>query len=163
MAEGILATLTPDRIRCRVKAQTREDVVRLTGELLERSGLTEPRYTAAMNRIIDELGPYVVIAPGVALPHAHPHQGVRRAGLALLTLDAPVVFGHTENDPVWLAIGVAGSDNDVHERALADIAYVLATPGTLEAIRNAADADAVLAAIGQAVQAGVQPAEPMTE
>lgn len=147
MAEGILTMLTRDRIRCRVPARSRDEVLQLTGELLEDAGLTEPRYTRAMAEVIDELGPYIVIAPGVALPHARPERGVRKAGLVLLTLAEPVAFGDSENDPVWLAIGLAGTDDRAHENALSEIALVLTVPEAMDAIRSANDADEILAAI----------------
>lgn len=150
MAEGILTMLTSDRIRCRVPARSRDEVLRLTGELLERAGLTEPQYTVAMAEVVDELGPYMVIAPGVALPHARPERGVRKAGLVLLTLAEPVPFGQSQNDPVWLAIGLAGTDDHAHENALAEIALVLTVPEAVEAIRSANDADEILAAIRHA-------------
>lgn len=157
MADGILTMLTSERIRCHVPAGSRDDVLRLTGELLERAGLTEPRYTAAMAEVIDELGPYIVIAPGVALPHARPEHGVRKAGLVLLTLAEPVPFGQSQNDPVWLAIGLAGTDDHAHENALTEIALVLTMPEAMTAIRNAKDADEILAAIKQAKDGELTP------
>ena len=128
--------------------------MRLTGELLERCGLTEARYTAAMAEVLEELGPYIVIAPGVVLPHARPERGVRQVGLVLLTFAEPVPFGHAVNDPVWLAIGVAGTDDKAHELALAEIAMIMTVPEAVEAIRNARDADEILVAIREAARIG---------
>ena len=47
-----------------------EEAVRLAGGLLERQGHIDPSYTEAMVNMVKELGPYIVIMPGVALAHA---------------------------------------------------------------------------------------------
>jgi PTS system ascorbate-specific IIA component len=144
---GVLATLTADRIRCRVYARDWREVVQLTGDLLERCGCTQPRYTAAMRELIEQLGPYMVIAPGIVLLHARPEDGVLRECLVLLTLAEPVPFGHTQNDPVWLVVGLAGANDRAHVDALAEIALILAVPEAIEALRVAVDTESILAAI----------------
>ena len=44
--------------------------------------------------MVDEHGPYIVIAPGLALAHARPGPEVLADGLAVVTLAEPVPFGH---------------------------------------------------------------------
>ena len=48
------------------------EAVRLAGAALVRSGAAREGYSDEMIRMIDEHGPYVVIAPGLALAHARP-------------------------------------------------------------------------------------------
>jgi PTS system ascorbate-specific IIA component len=65
------------------------EAVRLAGRALTASGATRPGYADEMIRMIDEHGPYVVIAPGLALAHARPGPDVLTDGLAVVTLRCP--------------------------------------------------------------------------
>ena len=57
-------------------------------------------YVDAMVENIKENGPYVVIWPGTALPHADCLEGVKQEAASLLRLKKPVDFHHESNDPV---------------------------------------------------------------
>jgi PTS system ascorbate-specific IIA component len=46
------------------------DAVELSAQLLAAAGVVEERYGPAMIRTVEELGPYVVIGPGIAIPPA---------------------------------------------------------------------------------------------
>ena len=68
-------TLPPLPMSAIVVAAEAEDwraAVTLAGEALVRSGSALPEYSTEMIRMIEEHGPYVVIAPGLALAHARP-------------------------------------------------------------------------------------------
>jgi PTS system ascorbate-specific IIA component len=111
-----------------------------------------------------DLGPYLVIAPGVALAHARPSPSVLRTGLSCVTLAAPVRFGHRDNDPVVLVIGLAASDNRSHIQALATLAALLAdteTRAALLAAREPAEVQAVIAAFESARAAEERSAAPV--
>ena len=60
-----------------------------------------------------------------------------------MTLTKPVPFGHRQNDPVWLVIGLAAPDADGHVDALATLAEFIADDGRRDALMRAADASAV--------------------
>jgi PTS system ascorbate-specific IIA component len=83
--------------------------VALTGEALAKAGVARPAYADEMIRMIETHGPYVVIAPGLALAHARPGVEVLEDGLAVVTLATPVDFGNVHNDPVRVILGLAVS------------------------------------------------------
>lgn len=114
-----------------------EQAVGEVGRLLLAAGVIRPEYTGAMKRTIKELGPYCVIAPGIAMPHARPEDGVLRTGFALITLEQPVEFGNQANDPVDIVVAFAAIDKDTHIQALQQIATVLGTQAAIDGIRNA--------------------------
>ena len=64
--------------------------------------------------MVKELGPYIVITDGVAIPHARPEDGVIKLGYSLITLDPPINFGNPDNDPVKLIVCIAAIDNNSH-------------------------------------------------
>ena len=72
----------------------------------------------------EELGPYIVIAPGIAMPHSRPEDGVLKPCVALMTLSTPVNFGNEENDPVRLVFSFGAPDKEQHVEALRELATV---------------------------------------
>jgi len=114
--------------------------------LFEKSG-EPPRNTDEMIATVEQLGPYIVIAPGIALAHARPSPAVLRAGLSWVTLATPVPFGHKENDPVTLVVGLAAPDNHSHVQALATLAGLLEDERRRASLLAARTAQEVLATI----------------
>ncbi len=98
--------------------------VTLAGDALAASGAAQPSYSLEMIRMIDEHGPYVVIAPGLALAHARPGPEVLADGLSVVTLAEPVSFGHPYNDPVSVILGLAILTADRHLAVVAAVANI---------------------------------------
>jgi len=128
-------------------ADWREAVI-AAGEALVDSGATAPAYTDEMIAAIDAHGPYVVIAPGLALAHSRPSPAVHRAGLSWVGLAEPVAFGHDVNDPVDLVLGLAALDHDGHLEMMSELAGVLADEELLTRLRAARSAEEVRGLLG---------------
>lgn len=139
--------LTEQTVRARVSLASWEEAVNRVGQLLVEAGTVEPRYVKAMKRVLREMGPYAVIAPGIVLLHARPEDGVHEPCLGVVTLSTPVPFGHTENDPVDVVIAFGAVDKHTHITALQQMAELLSDQATLERIRAAPDDRALLTII----------------
>lgn len=122
------------RIQTKVDAKTWQESIRIAGNILLEHGDIEAKYIDAMIDKVLEFGQYIVIAPGIAMPHARPEEGVIRTSIALMTLKEPVVFGHRQNDPVRIIICLAAKDNTKHLEALSDIADIFGDENKLETI-----------------------------
>ncbi|MDF2505670.1 PTS sugar transporter subunit IIA [Clostridium sp.] len=70
---------------------------------------------------VKELGSYIVIAKGIAMPHARPEKGSKDIGLSLVTLKNPICFGNSENDPVKAIISFCAKDNISHLDILSEL------------------------------------------
>jgi ascorbate PTS system EIIA or EIIAB component len=136
--------LSVDAIRLGETAADWRAAVRLTGDALVASGATTSDYTDQMVATVKQLGPYMVIAPGIALVHSRPSPAVLRAGISLVTLVEPVAFGHRANDPVRLVIGLAAADEEGHITALSTLAEFLSDETRRERLIRAAGAREVL-------------------
>lgn len=132
-----------DAVRLDTPAADWREAVRAAGELMVRTGACTGRYTTEMTENVEENGPYIVIAPGIALAHARPSSAVLRTGMSWVRLERPVEFGHETNDPVDLVAGLAAKDRGAHQSALAELARLLAGPGTVRALREAPTARAL--------------------
>lgn len=108
-------------IKVNVQADDWEDAVRKSGQILKDNGCIKERYIEAMVNTVKKVGPYIVILPGIAMPHASPKDGVIKIGYSIITLKTPVIFGNSENDPVSLLVAFAATDNLKHMNALKDI------------------------------------------
>ena len=129
--------LTEDLVETHYKAVDRDDAVREAGRLLVKKGVAKEEYIEAMIENVKVNGTYIVIAPGIAMPHARPEKGAQGIGFALVSLADPVVFGHPKNDPVQLVIALCAIDHQTHLNALSDLAELLSDPVNVEKILQA--------------------------
>jgi len=118
----VIYLLRKEAVAIKEKVKTWDEAVRKAGELLYDIGAVEKSYIENMVKIVEDLGPYIVIAPGIALAHARPEHGVRENGLSLVTLKNPVYFGNPDNDPVEIVIGLAAAADSDHTELLSRIA-----------------------------------------
>lgn len=124
------------------------EAVLVAGRALVDSGAAREGYGDEMVRMIDEHGPYVVIAPGLALAHARPGDAVVRDGLAVVTLADPVPFGHPHNDPVSVVLGLAIATVGGHLESIADLANVFNDASVIPALAAATSVDEVRRLMG---------------
>jgi PTS system ascorbate-specific IIA component len=122
--------------------------VTLAGAALTASGATTPEYADEMIRMIDQFGPYVVIAPGLALAHARPGPAVLHDGLAVITLATPVAFGNAHNDPVNVVLGLAVGAVEHHLPLVAEVANVFNDSDAIARLAAATSADEVRGILG---------------
>ena len=128
--------LSEDNVSFHYPAETWEDVIRHGGQLMVDAGFTEPTYTEAMIDVVRDMGPYIVLAPGLAMPHARPEMGAKQVGTALVTLEKPIDFGSSENDPVSVAVFLCAPNKEEHIQLLTDIATLFEDEEFLDAAVN---------------------------
>lgn len=111
-------------IKLNQKVDTWQQAIKIGTDMLVESGAVEPRYYDSIINSINELGPYIILAPGLAMPHARPEDGVNKTAFALVTLSEPVVF-QGEDTPVDVLFTLAGSTSNQHMQGLMEITQVL--------------------------------------
>ncbi len=138
-----LPALPDEGVVLGARAKDWREAVELAGRALTACGATDAGYATDMVRMIEEHGPYVVVAPGLALAHARPGPAVRRDGLAIVTLADPVPFGHPYNDPVRVVLALAGASSARHLQLVAEIANIFNDSDAVDRIADATSADEV--------------------
>ncbi|KAA9394844.1 PTS sugar transporter subunit IIA [Kocuria coralli] len=139
--------VTPDSIRLDVSAGDWREAMRAAGALLVSAGVSDDSYTESMIRNVEENGPYIVVAPGIAFSHARDEDNVHRTGLSWVRLQEPVNFGHESNDPVVLVAALAARNSSAHIMATKQMAALLDDPEKREALRSAATPEDFRAAL----------------
>lgn len=130
-------------------AATAEDAILAAGNALVASGACSEAYVEAMLANYREFGPYFVIAPGLAMPHARPEQGAKHAQLSFVRLRQPVVFGHAENDPVRLVLGLSATGQDEHIALIQQLVTLLGDEPTWHLFLNSTDPDRIFGCFTQ--------------
>ncbi|MBN9606066.1 MAG: PTS sugar transporter subunit IIA [Actinomycetales bacterium] len=137
-------------VELRAPAADWREAVRLAGAALTRSGAAAPSYADSMVALVERHGPYIVIAPGLALAHARSDGDVHADGLAVVTLAEPVAFGHPHNDPVRVVLGLALGSVARQIGALSALANVFNDSDAVARIAAADSAEEVRSVLGVA-------------
>jgi PTS system ascorbate-specific IIA component len=143
-----LPHLPDDAVALGVRVDDWRAAVRAAGSALTAAGVATTAYSDEMIRMIDEHGPYVVIAPGLALAHARPGPAVIRDGIAVVTLSTPVNFGNPYNDPVSVVVALAVATADSQIALVAELANVFNDSTAITDLAAAASADDVRRILG---------------
>ena len=127
---------------------TRSAAIEIAGELLVQSGKAKHSYVASMLEAVERFGPYIVIAPGIALAHGKPSEDVIETGLSLLVLKQAIEFHHSQNDPVQLVFGLAATDHESHIETMAKLAELLSDQDRVSTLLTSSDSDQIRALLG---------------
>ncbi|MGQ7025434.1 PTS sugar transporter subunit IIA [Vibrio cholerae] len=139
--------ITSDVIRIYPNAADWKDAVQKSCQALIDNGAVEPRYVDAIFRSHEELGPYYVVGPSMAMPHARPEDGVNRLSLAITVIQQGVHFDSKGNDPVKMLVTLAATDSESHVGAIAQLAELFMNEEHVDQICNAQTIEDVLAVI----------------
>jgi PTS system ascorbate-specific IIA component len=91
-----------------------EDAIRAAAQPLLRDGAIKESYILAMIECIHKYGPYIVIAPDVAMPHAKGVTGVIETSMSFMKVNHPVHFGNTSEHDARLLFVIASIDDNSH-------------------------------------------------
>ena len=105
--------LNKDNVKLKVKASDWEEAVRIGAGMLVEQGCAKQSYVDGIIASVKELGPYIVIADGIAMPHTRPEQGAIGIGCSLITLDQPVKFDGDDSE-VKVMICFSAVDSESH-------------------------------------------------
>ncbi|NRT35311.1 PTS system ascorbate-specific IIA component [Clostridium beijerinckii] len=123
------------------------EAIRFCGSLFVKNGNTEAKYTDAMINTVKNMGQYIVIEKGIAMPHARPEDGVKKIGMGLIKLKRPIEFGNEEYDPVDILIFICAIDKTSHLKALAELMTLIEDNEFLSIVRNSSSKEDVLSYI----------------
>lgn len=141
--------LAPDVIRIHDRCEGWRDAIALACAPLIENGAITPGYVDAIYRSHDAIGPYYVVGPGIAMPHARPEDGVNRLALSLAVIPQGVNFHSEGNDPVRLLIVLAAKDSNSHIDAIAQLAALFDNEEDTATLLNATDITTIQSVISR--------------
>lgn len=124
---------------CDSAADWRE-AIRIAVKPLEEHGYVETRYKEEIISNVEKMGPYIVIADNIALPHARPEQGALKTQIGVTLFRKDVVFDGKDM-PARLFVTLAAKDSNSHLDVLMEISELLSDESTVEKILQSSDTE----------------------
>lgn len=135
-------------IRLGLSANTWQEAVRLSIDPLIESEAVKEEYYHAIIESTEEYGPYYILMPGMAMPHARPEAGVNRDSFSLITLTEPVTFSDGKEVQVLLAL--AATSSEIHTSvAIPQIIALFELENSIERLSSCQSPEEVLAMIDE--------------
>lgn len=100
-----------------------QEAVKIAAQKLLEKRNIEENYIEKMIENINKLGPYIVLADDVAMPHSRPEDGVKKTGISLLKLNEGVSFGKGTN--IRLIFILAAQDSNSHIEMITELVDML--------------------------------------
>ncbi|AZS15871.1 BglG family transcription antiterminator [Paenibacillus lutimineralis] len=136
--------LTERMITLRQETEDWRSAIREASDPLLKDGYIDETYIDAMVSKVEALGPYIVIAPGIAIAHGKPQDGVKRLGISLLRLERPVAFSGEARHQVRVVLVLAAIDGESHLKALAELTGLLRVEKNLIRLQEAKTTEQIL-------------------
>ncbi|CAM3275361.1 BglG family transcription antiterminator [Vagococcus fessus] len=137
---------------------TWQQAIELASQPLIENKNIEESYVEAMIDSALKSGPYIVLAPGVAVPHARPETGVNKLGISLLSCSQPVDFSMGEevddDNQVSLIFVLAAEDNTNHLTALQQLSMILEDDANVSILKKCGNARLMLDEINKLIKKG---------
>lgn len=111
--------LTIDKIKLDCDAETWEDAIKISGNILMKNGSIKAEYVEQMIESVRKNGSYMVVANKIALPHARITESVLKTDMSLICLKNPVMF--PGNKKVRIILPFASIDQSEHVDALGEL------------------------------------------
>lgn len=120
------------------EAKDWEDAIRMSCEPLEADGTVEGNYKEDIIECIKKYGPYIVIAPNVAMPHSQEcAKGVHKTAISFMKLEKPVSFEkeNPEKD-AQIFFTLASCDPEQHLSNMSRLAEILMDEELMKALEK---------------------------
>lgn len=119
-----LEILSADKVQIKEQVDNWEQGITLAAQPLLNQDYFEQSYITSMVDSVKKLGPYIVIAPEIAIAHARPNDEVNKIGLSLLKLNQHINFSE-EGHYASLIFVLSAVDNEGHLEILRHLATTL--------------------------------------
>ena len=144
-----MAIVTEELVLLNAAAATKEDAVKLAGDLLVRAGRVKPAYVEGM--LARERSMSTYMGNGVAIPHGEYENraDIIETGISVVQIREGVVW--EDDERAYLVIGIAALA-DEHVSVLSNLAEVVEEPEDAEFLAQATDAHVIVERLDRPVE-----------
>lgn len=121
------------------EAKDWEDAIRMSCRSLEADHTVDKGYAEQIVECVRKYGPYIVLMPGVAMPHSQEGaQGVHKTAIGFMKLEKPVSFqpGDPDKDAA-LFFTLAACDSDHHMKNMVKLSEMLMNEDLVRELKSA--------------------------
>lgn len=124
-------------IKVNLEAKDWKEAILLSCKPLIDSGAIKKEYYDDIIKSTKEFGPYYILAPGLAMPHAQNGPNVIRNSFSLITLKNPILFEGDDRE-VNILITLAAKSPEIHTaEALPQVAAAFEDEKVINEVANA--------------------------
>ena len=125
------------------------DAVRAACAPLLSDGTIEKEYPEIIIQKVEELGPYIAIAPNICIPHAERGRGVNDTAMCFMKTEKPVSFDPNDPDKdARIFVVLAATEDEVHLNNLMQLSETLSDEAIVDKLLQAKTGDDLLAVEG---------------
>ena len=148
--ETMLSDLLPAQaIQVGVECTDWKEAIRASADYLLKRHAVNEHYVEAMIQNVMENGPYIVLAPGFALPHEALNAGAVKVGMSLIRLRKPIPFGKEEMDPIEWVCCLSAINKETHLKAMFQLVNLFHNPSFREKIEQCSSGEEIYKMIEQ--------------
>lgn len=116
-----------------------KEAIRMSCESLEADGTIEENYKEDIIKCVENYGPYIVIIPGVAMPHSQENAaGVHKTAIGFMKLEQPVSFDPEDPEKdATLFFTLASCNPEQHLDNMSKLAEMLSNEELVEELKKA--------------------------
>lgn len=141
---GIENLINSETIKLHVECKNWRQAIKAGADILKDKKFVKEEYAESIIRTIENLGPYMVIAPGVILSHGKPQCGVLVQSISLAVLKNGVNFNDDFKTDVRLIITLAALNKENSGKILSQIMGLVSNKEDINKILNASTKKEVL-------------------
>ena len=121
------------------------DAIRAACAPLVADGTIQKEYVSYIIEKVEELGPYIVIAPEICIPHAERGRGVNRTAMCFVKSETPVRFHEDGEHDARIFVVLAAADDEEHIQNLMELSERLSDEETVAKLLAATTPEDLLA------------------
>ena len=121
------------------------DAIRAACAPLVADGTIQKEYVSYIIEKVEELGPYIVIAPEICIPHAERGRGVNRTAMCFMKSETPVRFHEDGEHDARIFVVLAAADDEEHIQNLMELSELLSDEETVAKLLAATTPEDLLA------------------
>ena len=121
------------------------EAIRAACAPLVADGTIQKEYVSYIIEKVEELGPYIVIAPEICIPHAERGRGVNRTAMCFMKSETPVRFHEDGEHDARIFVVFAAADDEEHIQNLMELSERLSDEETVAKLLAATTPEDLLA------------------
>lgn len=121
------------------KIDTWQEAIRMSCKTLEQDNSVDPSYAEEIIACVTKYGPYIVLMPNVAMPHATENaMGVNKTAIAFMKVEEPVLFeDNGSKKSAQLFFTIASCDSEKHLQNMQMLCELLTNELLIEELAKA--------------------------
>lgn len=114
-----------------------KEAIAYSASSLLKLGVIDENYIKSMIHSVEEFGPYIVMAPHMALAHARPEDGVNELGFSVSIFKNPVSFGDEDEQQVSVIFCLSAVDSYSHLNIMKSLVNLIRSTDKIERLSRA--------------------------